>query len=246
MRRLQVTSYRPQATGHKPQATIRDVRPAAILVPLGAALASAGIVLYYGSRQPSAIVSDRTTPGEKIVSINNEPRHPVSPLMVREAALIARKTAPFFKLKDAHGIDIQIGGTGSKPQFIYFILEGCPCSLDAQPLFNRMYQRYKDRVDFIGVINAGKAKALDFAGETTTLHPIVCDEHLTVIKAYGAKQSTYNAVVRPDGTVERMWPGYSQSYLHELNSVLARLTGTKEEPFDAAYAPVKPASGCVF
>ena len=63
-------------------------------------------------------------------------------------------------------------------------------SLDAQPLFNRMYARYKDKVDFIGVITSGKAKAIDYAGMTTMLGLIVCDEDLKIAKAYQAKQST--------------------------------------------------------
>lgn len=192
--------------------------------------------MYYASLRPA----------EAAAPIVAEVRHPVSREMLLDAAVFSEKAAPYFKLKDAHGIDVQIGGVGKKPQFVYFILDGCPCSLDAQPLFNKMYAKYKDKVDFIGVINTAKAKAIDYAGMTTTVHPIVCDPDLTIIKAFKAKESTYNALIRPDGTIEKLWPGYSQDTLHDLNRRLAKLTGEKEVAFDAAYAPTKMTSGCYF
>jgi hypothetical protein len=216
---------------------------ATFFVPLGVSLAVAGgIMVYVGLKPASAAELDRAA----MANIVNEVRHPVSDQMLLQAKSMSERAAPFFKVKDVHGIDVQIGGQGKRPQFIYFILDGCPCSLDAQPLFNRMYQRYKDKVDFIGVINAGKEKALDYAGTTTTLHPIVCSENVAINKAFTARQSTYSLVVRSDGVIEKMWPGYSQTTLHELNTVLAKLTGGKDEPFDAAYAPQKMASGCYF
>lgn len=173
-------------------------------------------------------------------------RHPVTPEMLKAAGAMSTKAAPFFERKDLRGQDVRIGGAGERPQFVYFILSGCPCSVDVQPLFNKMAARYGDKADFIGVINVGPEKAKDYAGENTVLHPIVSEPGLQVMKAYGAKQSVYSALVRPDGTIERMWPGYSESMLHELNRRLAQLTGIKEEAFDAKYAPKELASGCFF
>jgi hypothetical protein len=210
---------------------------AAIFVPLGLALAVAGGLMYYAAIQPAQAAKPY---------IMGEVRHPVSQEMLKQASFMSKKTAPFFKVKDIHGIDVQIGGQGQKPQFVYFILDGCPCSLDVQPLFNRMYLRFKDKVDFIGVINVGKAKALDYTGTTTTLHPVVSDESLEIIRAYGAKQSTYSALIERDGTILKMWPGYSQGTLHELNRLLAKQVAAKEEKFDAAYAPNEQTTGCKF
>jgi peroxiredoxin len=217
---------------------MRFVKLAAIFVPLGISLAAAGAIMYYASTKPASAAT-----ASNIVS---EVRHPVSQEMLLAAAAMSQKTAPFFKVKDAHDKEVQIGGTGKKPQFVYFILSGCPCSFDAQPLFNNLYKRFKDKVDFIGVISSGKDKAIDFAGQTMTFGPIVCDEKQAIIKAFGAKQSTYNLVVRPDGTIAKAWPGYWKDQLNELNAMLAKLTGEPEVPFDAQYAPVKKTSGCYF
>jgi peroxiredoxin len=214
------------------------MRLAPILVPLGFAFAVTGGILIYASIQPA-----KASPAP---AISNEPRHPVTEEMIRSTGDMSSKAAPFFKLKDAHGIEVQLGGAGPRPQFVYFILDGCPCSIDVQPFFNRFYKRYKDKVDFIGVINTGVAKAKDYAGTTTLLHPLVCDEDLKIVDAYGAKESTYSVLVNRDGTIERMWPGYSQDILREMNSRLAKLAGVKEEPFDVAYAPKQKSSGCFF
>ncbi len=166
--------------------------------------------------------------------------------MLLATGAMALKPAPFFKLKDIHGWNVQLGGAGKKPQFVYFILDGCPCSIDAQPLFNRIHARFKDKIDFIGIIDVDAAKGKDYAGQNNVLGPIVSDVKKEIIHAYGAKASVYNALIRPDGTIEKMWPGYDKAMLIELNSRLSKLTGTKEEPFDPGYAPTKPASGCAF
>ena len=217
------------------------MRLAPVLVPLGISLAVGGGIMYYASLGPA-----EAKPIPKKPYIIGEVRHPVSQEMLFQASAMAKKTAPFFKVKDIHGIDVQIGGAGKKPQFVYFILDGCPCSLDVQPLFNRMYKRFGDKVDFIGVINVDKAKALDYTGTTTTLHPVVSDESKRILKAYEAKQSTYSVLILPNGTIEKLWPGYSQDTLHDLNKRLSKLTSAKETPFDAAYAPAKMTSGCFF
>ncbi|HVT14368.1 MAG TPA: redoxin domain-containing protein [Fimbriimonadaceae bacterium] len=211
------------------------MRFAAILVPLGVSLAVAGGIMYYASIKPA----EAATPVPEI-------RHPVSRAMLLDAATFSEKVAPYFRLQDAHGIDVQIGGVGKKPQFVYFILDGCPCSLDAQPLFNKMYQRYKDKVDFIGVIDKPKPNAIDYAGMTTMLCPIVSDPDLKIVKAFKARESTYNVLIRPDGTIEKMWPGYCQNTMAELNRRLAKLTGEKEVAFDASLAPKEMKSGCFF
>lgn len=208
-----------------------------VFVPLGVALAVAGGLMYYAAQ--------RSEPQQKPYIVG-EVRHEVSPAMVANAKAMSKKTAPFFKTKDAHGIDVQIGGAGKKPQFVYFILEGCPCSLDAQPLFNKMYLRYKDKVDFIGVISSPKDKALNYAGETSLLHPIVADPEKKIIAGYGIKQSTYSVLILPNGIIDTMWPGYSSPMLKELNADLAKLTNTKEVAFDTLYAPKELASGCYF
>src|SRR5579862_3234868 len=63
----------------------KTVRMAAILVPLGVALATAGGIMYDASITPA---------GAATASISSEPRHPVTQAMLTEAALMSEKVAP--------------------------------------------------------------------------------------------------------------------------------------------------------
>ncbi len=220
------------------------MKPAIVLVSLGALLALAGGFLRLMGSRPPKIAGNAARADASVV--RDEVRHPVTAAMLFDASSLTDKPGPFRMATDIHGKDLQIGGAGKRPQFIYFILDGCPCSLDAQPLFNRLYRRFQGKVDFIGIINVGKARAIDYSGANTVLHPIVADEKLDLMRAFHARQSTYNLIVRPDGAIEKMWPGYSQATLAEVNSRLAQLTNTKAEAFDASLAPKKMDSGCYF
>jgi hypothetical protein len=53
-------------------------------------------------------------------------------------------------------------------------------------------------------------------------------------------------LVGADGKIVKMWPGYSKSLLADMNATIAATLGEKARPFDAAYAPVKQATGCAF
>jgi len=174
------------------------------------------------------------------------PRHPVTPAMLADTSIESQKLAPYLKLTDIHGKSVQIGGAGPRPQFVYFVLDGCPCSVNAQPLFNELYRQFGDKVDFVAITNADRARAIDYAGTTTVLHPMVSDPGLDVMKAYGARESTYNVIVRPDGRIDRMWPGYSQDILKDIEARLARLVGEKSQPIDLSLAPKDKLSGCFF
>ncbi len=199
-------------------------------------------MMFYVAQKP-AQAPEADVP---VISSDFLVRHYVTPEMIKSTDGMAAKAAPFFKLKDIHDIPVQLGGAGSKPQFIYFVLKGCPCSIEAQPYFNRLYDRYKDKVDFVAVMSSKPADAKDYAGECNVLGPVISDPEKKIIKSYGAVASVYSAVVSPTGAILKMYPGISIDMLNELNSRLAKLANTKEMPFDTAYAPKEYATGCAF
>lgn len=211
---------------------------AAVLVPIALVLAFAGALMYRAGTARTASTSDLVA-ATKV-------RHPVTESMLKATGAMSRRAAPYFKVQDAHGKPVQIGGSGNRPQFVYFILKGCPCSIEAQLYFNRVYDRFHGRADVIGVINTDRGGALDFAGQSSVLGPIVADEPLTIIHAFGAKESTYSALIGADGTIEKMWPGYSAGMLQDLNVRLAKSTHVEATPLDVRYAPPKLESGCFF
>jgi len=175
---------------------------------------------------------------------SNEPRHPVTPEMEKETAKLALKDAPHLTVDDARGGKHELGGY-SKPQFLLFIVDGCPCSVDAQPIMGKLAKHFKDQVEFLGVTNGNPAQANDWWVRYSVNFPIIPDSKKQVIKAYEAKHSVYSALLK-DGKIVKMWPGYSAQMLKEMNHLMAETAGVPEKPFDPEYAPQVKTSGCAF
>lgn len=176
-----------------------------------------------------------------------KPRHPVTPEMWQDAEKAAGQPAPLFEATDADGVTHSLATlTGDKPLALYFIKDGCPCSVDVEPLYQRMAAKFGDKVHFAGVINGDAEIAKAWLAKMETPYPVLLDPEIKVVKEYKADRSVYLLVIGADGNIVRMWPGYSQTMLSELNATLAKMTGTEETPFDAAYAPKEPTSGCSF
>ncbi|MBX3120302.1 MAG: redoxin domain-containing protein [Fimbriimonadaceae bacterium] len=173
------------------------------------------------------------------------PRHPVTEKMVKVSEEYTRKAAPDFKLKDVAGVEYSLDSlTKSGPTVLIAVLEGCPCTTDSQPLFNAMAKKFDGKANFVGLFTQGPARIDQWTKDHSVKFPILVDEDGKVCKAYGLENSVYTVLLRSDKTIEKIWPGYSQAMLMELDSKLSELTGFAGTPFDAAYAPVKYSSGC--
>jgi peroxiredoxin len=206
-------------------------------IPLSIIFTAAGAWLLVGAKA--------ATPNSP--NSGTDPVHPVTPEMATAAAAFTKRQAPDFALPDPKGKTWTLKElTGPKPLFIYFILDGCPCSTDAEPLFHSLYARFKGKVNFVGVIGSDGKTAASWAQKHDMPYTILADPKLVAVHAYDAKHSVYNALVTADGRIEKMWPGYSAEMLKEVNSKMAALVGEPEKPFDPAYAPLKMASGCFF
>jgi peroxiredoxin len=207
-------------------------------LPAGLALASAGGLLYYLGMQPKMKTVDVVT---------GQPRHPVTPEMVVETAKKTEKVAPAFKVEDIRGKAVVIGSPAAeRPQFVYFVLDGCPCSIEAEPLFHDLAKQFKGKVDFVSVTNADTEKAKRWDVQMLPTYPVVSDPHLEIIHTFGAKNSVYSALLSRDGKIVKMWPGYSVGILKEMNKLMAKEAGVAEKPFDTKYAPLQQSSGCTF
>ncbi len=216
------------------------MRTPRIAIVLSLAIFAAGLAVFLTARQspPSA----NQIPGIDFT----QPEHPVTPEMIREADKLALKDAPEFHLTSVRDEVATISGKQQRPQFVLFILDGCPCSIDAQPLFNNLAKQWKGQVDFYGVIDSDQKKGRAWASDYRAAFPVVPDAKKEIIKAYGAKQSVYCVLISTDGKVVKMWPGYSQDMMKEMNEMIAAEAGAEAKPFDAQYAPNDKTSGCFF
>jgi peroxiredoxin len=167
--------------------------------------------------------------------------------MAVESNAMAGKAAPDFKLEDAKGKDWTLASISQgKPVYMYFILDGCPCSTDAEPLFHELYKRYKGEINFVGVIGSDKETAAKWAKTHEMPYTILADPRLQAIRAYRARHSVYNVLITPDRKIDTMWPGYSQDMLRDVNSRMGAVTTGTPKDFDPLYAPLKMSSGCYF
>lgn len=179
--------------------------------------------------------------------LSNQPRHLVTAQMTVETEARKNKLEPTFQVADVSGKPVTIGSrNASRPQFVYFVLDGCPCSFDAEPLFHDLYEHLNGAVDFVSVTDAGLAKAKDWNSQMGVPYTVVSDPKLDIIHAYGAKAAIYSVLITRDGHIAKMWPGYSKDLLLEMNSTMSKLAGIAERPFDTKYAPTVKATGCAF
>ena len=209
-----------------------------LTLPAGLALACAGAALMLAANRPHV---------EEAASLEAPARHLVTPAMIRETDAAAAKPAPTVVAQDSEGKPVVLGAkNAARPQFVYFVLDGCPCSYDAEPLFHKLAKRFSGRVDFVSVTDAPKPRAHEWSVQMLVNYPVVPDPDKKIIHAYGARASVYSALLRRDGHILKMWPGYSAGFLLEMNSAMAKAAGVAEHPFDPEYAPKVKATGCSF
>jgi len=200
-------------------------------------LVSAGALLAYMAQQP--IIQQP--------NVKFKVDHPVTDAMVANTEARARKDAPAFAVKDFEGRDVVIAGPAmDRPQFMYFVMDGCPCSVEVEPLFQDLQKRHGDAVEFIAVFDKDAQTARTWHTEKLMKAPLVPDVRHEIIQAYGATNSVYSAYIDRNGKIVKMWPGYSDSILREMNEMFAAAGGEKAKPFDTKWAPKDPRSGCEF
>ncbi len=208
-------------------------------IVLSAGIFIAGLAIFFSSKKPD--------PASQIPGVDfAQPEHPVTKKMIADADRLALKDAPSYQLLSVREEPVKISGQQERPQFILFILDGCPCSIDAQPLFNSLSKQWKDKVDFYGVIDSDQKKGRAWTQDYRPSFPVVSDSKKEIIKAYEAKQSVYCALVSTEGKIVKMWPGYSQDMMKEMNDMIGKEVGAEAKPFDAKYAPNQKTSGCYY
>ena len=174
------------------------------------------------------------------------PRHPVTAEMEAGVVKLNRKVGKFYRLPDTTGKPIPIGGQGPKPQFLYFVKKGCPCSFDAEPILQGLYKHYEGRIEFIAVTDAKMEDAKHWVSDMKVPYPVVPNPKVEVMQAYEAPASAYSTLLDANGLIVKRWAGYSVDYLSQMNTEMARLLGEPMRPFDPTYAPKARTSGCTY
>jgi peroxiredoxin len=213
-------------------------RPLLLVLAL-ATLSGAAVYAYVrsgGRLRPSA------TP-----AFTEPEKHLVTPSMRAATDAMTARPAPPFHTRATDGTTYDLADlTREAPLVLLFIKDGCPCSVDAQRFFNRLHAAYGHEIRFLGAIDADDTRARAWGRENRTTFPLLVDPESSIAHAYGAESSAYAAIITKEGTIDRLYPGYSVAMLAELNERLARLAGVPPWPIDASGAPEELSTGCPF
>jgi hypothetical protein len=129
---------------------------------------------------------------------------------------------------------------------VIFVKGGCPCSVQFEPYFHRLFEAYGKRARFLAVIDGDPSTALRYAGENSVPYPVVADPEEALIRRFEAKNGGYAALLDPQGVIVGFWPGFSAGAMTELGHRLSVLAGVAERPIATAGLPGTLTSGCPF
>jgi hypothetical protein len=145
-----------------------------------------------------------------------------------------------------------------RPLVLIFIKDGCRCSAEMEPFFQRLERAYADVVDFAGVIDGDVRAARRYAEANATPYPVLADPQCRLINRFRAENGAYVALVCPPGgspagagapgepTIDCLWPGCSAEMLIQMGQRIAARTGVAARPLDVSSAPGAPVTGCPF
>ncbi|MBS1718392.1 MAG: redoxin domain-containing protein [Armatimonadetes bacterium] len=174
-------------------------------------------------------------------------RHLVTPAMEQTALAMMKNPKLQFEGLDQKGQKFDLSeALKHGPTFVYFIMDGCPCSTDVEPMFHRLYEQLGHKVNFVGIINKGVDRAKHWATEQNTPYPVLADPDQKIIETYGATNSAFSALVSQKGEIVKVWPGYSRDIFTEMNAKLSAAIDAPVKPFDLGALPTVKTAGCAF
>jgi peroxiredoxin len=173
-------------------------------------------------------------------------RHRVTEEMASQTERMATTTAPAFSAAGSDGRDHSLLSLlDSGPLLLTFVNVDCPCSKDAEPMFQALADAYPG-LTVVGVVGAAPAQAWKWGREQRVRHLLLADPNFRIVRAYGAVSSVYTALITTRGKIVTMWPGYSQTMMADVSAKAADLQGVATKALPKALAPAEMAAGCAF
>jgi peroxiredoxin len=129
---------------------------------------------------------------------------------------------------------------------LVFIKKDCPCSVEFEPYFHRVFEAYRSRVRFAGVIDGPPDVARRYVDANHVPYPVLADAELRLIAEVGAENGAYVALLTPNGVLDTVYPGCSVEMMQELSRRIAALSGVEAVPIDATGMPEVLLTGCPY
>lgn len=129
------------------------------------------------------------------------------------------QAAPDFTLQKLGGDTITLSDyKGEKAVVLDFFATWCPNCRRDMPKLSKMYEKYKDEIEVIGVnLQEPESKVQDFISDFGISFPIVMDPGSQTSRAYGVRYTNYHVLINKEGEITGFVPGdISESQLKTL------------------------------
>ena len=126
-----------------------------------------------------------------------------------DRALATNDAAPDFTLQKLNGGTISLSEfRGKKPVVVDFWASWCPNCRRDMPNLNRFYEKYKDKVEVIGVnLQERESVVEDFIKSRQIAFPIAFDPGGYASSAFGIRYTNTHILIDKDGNLLRTIPG---------------------------------------
>jgi len=117
--------------------------------------------------------------------------------------------APDFTLQKLGGGSVTLSDyRGKKPVVLDFWASWCPNCRRDMPKLSRMYDKYKDQVEVIGVnLRESNSTAQNYISSAGISFPIVMDPNGATSNAYGNRYTNTHVLIDKNGNIVRTVPG---------------------------------------
>jgi len=121
----------------------------------------------------------------------------------------AKNTAPDFTLQKLSGGTISLSEfKGKKPVVVDFWASWCPNCRRDMPNLNRFYEKYKDKVEVIGVnLQERESTVADFIKSRGISFPIALDPSGQASNTFGIQYTNTHFLIDKEGNLVRTIPG---------------------------------------
>lgn len=109
---------------------------------------------------------------------------------------------------------------GDQPAVIVFLRADCGCSEDFARMLTGLAPHLGARASCLAVVEARDGEAEPFLETTGLTVPSLIQSDGSLAAAWGVTKAGCVALVRPDGSVEAVWPGISRQGFRDLASRL--------------------------
>lgn len=130
--------------------------------------------------------------------------------------------APDFSLEKLGGGTITLSDyKGKKPVILGFWTTWCPNCRRDMPHQNEWYQKYKDKIEVIGINMQEEPSVVKaFIAQLGITYPIALDPNAAATRAYGVSYTNYHVLIDKNGNIVKTIPGdvSEQDFLSLINS----------------------------